>query len=142
MPKHRTIEAEGGAQAPAAPASARARKRARSKVLRGHRQTLAELVSAREPNPPSAIFVLAYLVAWGVYVEAHEGQWPRSSRDLARFSEVPESTMLRWQERFRVIFPEYSSPKELWAEVRDQVEVRGGNAAALTLSIGSTVVTT
>jgi hypothetical protein len=131
-------EAGHEAQATAAPVPARQRRRARKDVLRGNRLTLAQLVTSREPNLAGAIFLLAYITAWGVHVETHEGQWPRSTRHLAQSGDIPERTLHRWAERFQAVFPEYDSPKELWMAIRDQVgAVQGLDPIALALSIGA-----
>lgn len=140
LPQTETGDEDGGAPAPR-PVPVRARKRARRKVMRGQSITLANLVVKREPNVQLALSVLAYITTWGVYVETHDGQWPRSSRELALASDIPVRTMLRWHERFLRVFPEYPSPRELWATIRDQVgDVDVENVDALTLSIGSVVV--
>ena len=112
----------GGSPAGRRPAGSRRRAvRAGVKVGNTTAAVLGDVVLDRVGgNPVTAVNVLSFVGAWGVFVEVYKRE-PSSLRELSQASGRSSRTIDRWASKFRDAFPEYRSPAVLWSQVRSQL---------------------
>lgn len=89
----------------------------------GGNGTLVDLVAERTSGL-GVYYVLLYIAIWGRYTDL-AGEPPPSNLALSTAMKMPNKTLDRYRIRFAEAFPELEDPSELYAAVREKLEVSG-----------------
>lgn len=103
----------------------------------GSSDTLGAQLLKRGVKPVRALSAFYWVAAWGTFFD-QTGREPRNADEVAQLLKLSTRTAYSWQQKFREVFPEYSTPATLWHQLHDQVE--GDDPVAIGLGMGAAIV--